>query len=124
MNNDTASILKQIREDKGMSLGEFAEYLGTSKQNLHMYETGKRSPKITIAKQIADRLGITIEQLAGIEPMQPVVSIPEHHIEDQEAVMLVNRFENLSADRRKQLLDYARFLAVSQAAESDQQDKG
>lgn len=116
--NNTAKILRQIREDKGMSLAEFAEFLGTSKQNIHLYETGKRSPKITLAKQIADRLGMTIEELAGIEPPQPAVSIPEELREDHDAVLLVNRFENLSEDRKKLLLDYARFLSVSQSEEN------
>lgn len=38
--------IKLLRQEREMSLTEFAEILGTSKQLLSRYETGKNSPKI------------------------------------------------------------------------------
>ena len=57
--------LRRIRFEKHMTQEEFAELLGTTKQNISRYESGAVSPKITTAKSIADRLGITLAELSG-----------------------------------------------------------
>ena len=62
---DFASTLKKIRLERGMSLEEFATFLGTSKQNISRYENGEVTPKISTAARIARKLGITLAQLNG-----------------------------------------------------------
>ena len=57
--------LRRIRFEKHMTQEEFADLLGTTKQNISRYESGAVSPKITTAKSIADRLGITLAELSG-----------------------------------------------------------
>ena len=57
--------LRRIRFEKHMTQEEFAELLGTSKQNVSRYESGAVSPKISTAKSIADKLGIPLAELAG-----------------------------------------------------------
>ena len=44
---------------------EFAELLGTTKQNISRYESGAVSPKITTAAIMAEQLGITLSELSG-----------------------------------------------------------
>jgi transcriptional regulator with XRE-family HTH domain len=39
--------------------------LGTSKQVLSRYETNQRAPKITLAKEYADKLGISLDYMLG-----------------------------------------------------------
>lgn len=60
-----ASTLKKIRLERGMSLEEFAAFLGTSKQNISRYENGDVTPKISTAAMMAEKLGITLSQLNG-----------------------------------------------------------
>ena len=64
---DFASTIRRIRLERHMTLEEFAEFLGTSKQNLSRYENGDVTPKISTAAMIAKKLGITLAQLNGDE---------------------------------------------------------
>ncbi len=57
--------IKQIRLNKGMSQQEMADFLGTSKQVISRYETSQRTPKITIANEYAQKLGVALNFLLG-----------------------------------------------------------
>lgn len=55
--------LKLLREERGMTLSEFAELLGTSKQVLSRYERGENTPKITTVSHYAKVLNVTLAYL-------------------------------------------------------------
>ena len=57
--------LREIRKEKGLSQEEFAKLLGTSKQVLSRYETQQRAPKITLASEYAEKLGVTLDYMLG-----------------------------------------------------------
>ena len=57
--------LRQIRKEMGLSQEEFAKKLGTSKQVLSRYETNQRAPKITLAREYAEKLGVTLDYMLG-----------------------------------------------------------
>ena len=57
--------LRRIRFERHMTQEEFAELLGTTKQNISRYESGMVSPKITTAQIIADKLGMSLSELNG-----------------------------------------------------------
>ena len=57
--------LRRVRKERGMNQEEFAQLLGTTKQNISRYESGAVSPKITTAQIIADKLGISLSELNG-----------------------------------------------------------
>lgn len=59
--------LKEIRKQKDMSLEEFAQLLGTSKQALSRYELGQVDPKISQVRKYARILGLSIDYLMGDE---------------------------------------------------------
>lgn len=50
--------LKEAREKAGMTIYELAAKVGVSPAAICRYELGKRSPKLPIAKKIADVLKI------------------------------------------------------------------
>lgn len=56
--------LKQIRLERNMSQDDLALLLGTSKQVISRYETGQRSPKVSVVAEYAEKLGVTINRLA------------------------------------------------------------
>ena len=56
--------LKQIRLERNLSQDELAILLGTSKQVISRYETGQRSPKVSVVAEYAEKLGVTINRLA------------------------------------------------------------
>jgi len=57
--------LRRIRFERHMTQEEFAQLLGTSKQNISRYESGAVSPKISTAQAIADKLGVSLTELSG-----------------------------------------------------------
>jgi len=57
--------LRQIRKGMGLSQKEFAKQLGTTKQVLSRYETSQRAPKITVAREYAEKLGVSVDYMLG-----------------------------------------------------------
>ena len=55
--------LKLLREERDMSLSEFAKLLGTSKQVLSRYERGENTPKITTVAHYAKVLNVSLAYL-------------------------------------------------------------
>lgn len=85
--------LRRIRIERHMTQEEFAQLLGTTKQNISRYESGAVSPKITTAQIIADKLGISLSELNGSK--------------DGDAQQA--REELADDPDRKALLDFARY---------------
>ncbi len=63
--------LRKLRLERGMSQEDMAALLGTSKQVISRYETGQRSPKITVASAYAEKLGVPLSDLEGNPPATP-----------------------------------------------------
>lgn len=67
--------LRQIRKERGMTQGEFAELLGTSKQILSRYEREDRSPRIEVVRKYAEALKVSADYLLGDEEAEAVSSM-------------------------------------------------
>lgn len=72
-------ILKQYREEHGYSLRDFSKISGVSNSYLSMLESGRHPrsgrpivPTLTKLNQIAEAMGITIDNLIGIMDDTPV----------------------------------------------------
>lgn len=50
--------LKEAREKSGMTMQELAKAVGVTPAAICRYEQGKRTPTVTIAKRIAEVLGL------------------------------------------------------------------
>ena len=61
--------LRRIRFERHMTQEEFADLLGTTKQNISRYESGAVSPKISTAEVMAEKLGMTLSELNGSEDL-------------------------------------------------------
>lgn len=59
--------LRKYRQQNRMTQEELAEKLGTSKQVISNYEKFYRSPRISMAVKIAEQLGVTLEDILGID---------------------------------------------------------
>jgi transcriptional regulator with XRE-family HTH domain len=64
--------LRQIRKERRMTQGEFAELLGTSKQILSRYEREDRSPRIEVVRKYAEALKVSADYLLGDEEAEAV----------------------------------------------------
>lgn len=61
--------LKNLREDKGFTQQELAANAGISSRMVQIYESGKSSPRASVASKLADALGVTLSTLFGEEEM-------------------------------------------------------
>ncbi|MDO4902506.1 MAG: helix-turn-helix transcriptional regulator [bacterium] len=57
--------LRKLRESKNLSQEQFADKIGVSRQSVSAWESGKSSPEIEKASQIAKFFSISIDQLVG-----------------------------------------------------------
>lgn len=105
-------VLKRSRENLGMSITEFADYVGTSKQNISSYESGKFSPKLDIASKIAKKLGLSLSELCGEASQSEKEVIPSDLKQDADVLALLKTYQSLPEDRRKQLLEYSEALRL------------
>lgn len=63
-----AKQLRQYRESQGWTLQEMADVLHTSKQVLSRYETGQRTPKISVANEFASILQVPLSYFMPSAP--------------------------------------------------------
>jgi transcriptional regulator with XRE-family HTH domain len=89
--------MKAIREKNNWTLEEMAAKLGTTKQALSKYERGERTPKVTLAAQFADKLGVDLRVLVGEEETTMELHDP---VESED----YDRLEALHQDKRLRML--------------------
>ncbi|MCX7710112.1 MAG: helix-turn-helix domain-containing protein [Clostridia bacterium] len=58
-------VLKQLRDERGLSQKDIAEHLGITRQAVAFYELGKREPDYQILRRLADYFGVSIDYLLG-----------------------------------------------------------
>ena len=99
------SKLKQIRLSMGLSQEEFAAKLNTTKQVISRYETEQRTPKITIAQNYADILGIPLNDLIdnNIELNIKSVPVSEDALSNDEK-LLIDLFRQIPSESRPLVL--------------------
>jgi len=68
--------IKEIRRERSLSQEQLAALLGTSKQVISRYETNQRTPKITVAQEYADKLGVSLSFLIDDSFDSDPLSIP------------------------------------------------
>ena len=66
--------IKELRQEKGVSLRELAKYCDVSKSALGMYENGARCPKYETLEAIADFFNVDIQYLMGKSDIKRPIS--------------------------------------------------
>lgn len=59
-------IIKQLRNEKGLSQRQLAERVGIDKSTVALYESGKRLPSLSRLVSLSCALGVTTDFLLGI----------------------------------------------------------
>jgi transcriptional regulator with XRE-family HTH domain len=68
---DTGDVIRARREDLGMTQTELADAIGIDARQIRRYESGEREPGLSLSRLIAEKLHISLAELAG-EPSQRV----------------------------------------------------
>lgn len=100
-----------------MTLEEMASYLETTKQALSRYERCERTPKITIAAKFAEKLGVPLKELVGIDEGEDAAE--SHASRDRpktiEAQTLARGVDKLPQEQREQALNVIRAMFAKYA---------
>ena len=86
-----------------MSQDDFALLLGTSKQVISRYETGQRSPKVSIVAAYAEKLGVSISVLTTGDDQSDAQQAREELADDPDRKALLNLARYGSAQDVKQV---------------------
>ena len=93
-----ASVVKQLRMERGITQEQLASMLKVSRSTIGMYETGNREPDFETCEAIADIFNVDMDYLTGrssVERKSPITpsSIPQGFISmpDMSSVPLVGR---------------------------------
>lgn len=113
--------LKLLREERNMSLAEFANLLGTSKQVLSRYERGENTPKITTVAHYAKVLNVSITYLTNDNVTDRAgatfadkKTTPSDNLKLTEGEeLLLNLFRQIPEDQQKVFLEMGRVYANS-----------
>lgn len=67
--------IMQLRKEKGYTQEQLAEMMGVSAQAVSKWENDVSCPDISILPQLAEKLGVTTDELLGVKPIEPKVVI-------------------------------------------------
>ena len=68
--------VRELRRRRGLTLEELAELSGVSRAMISKVERGEKNPTLVVAAKLAEGLGVTLSQLAGMEERREVVVVP------------------------------------------------
>ena len=64
-----------LRKEKGLTQEQLAEKVGVSAQAVSKWENDVSCPDITLLPLLADLLGVTVDELLGVKPIEPHIII-------------------------------------------------
>ena len=67
--------IAMLRKEKGLTQEQLAEKVGVSAQAVSKWENDISCPDITILPLLGDILGVTVDELLGVKPIEPHVII-------------------------------------------------
>ena len=107
--------LKLLREERDMSLSEFATMLGTSKQVISRYERGENTPKITTVAHYAKVLNVSLAYLMNDNvtdrtgaTLANKTNSPEEPKLTEGEKMLLDLFRLVPEDKQQMVLEMVR----------------
>ena len=97
--NALQSNLKQILKDKGLTQTQLADALGISKGTLSDWLSGRYYPRGKYLNAMCEYLNVTMGEL-----------VSEKRDTTQLDAEIVSLYTTLPDDKKKQVIDFARFL--------------
>ena len=74
-NQTLGKRIAMLRKEKGLTQEQLAEKVGVSAQAVSKWENDVSCPDITLLPLLADILGVTVDELLGVKPIEPHVII-------------------------------------------------
>ena len=74
-NQTLGKRIAMLRKEKGLTQEQLAEKVGVSAQAVSKWENDVSCPDITLLPLLADILGVTVDELLGVKPIEPHIII-------------------------------------------------
>ncbi len=105
----TNERIKELRNQLGYSVDEFAKILGVHRSSVYRYEGDNekeaRDVPISIAILIANKFSVSLDWLAGISDTMYL---------EQSVNKLTEIYKTLTEGNKKELFNYAKYLLTKQ----------
>lgn len=102
---DLSNILKDLRNEKGISQDKLAEDLDTTRSAIGNYETGRRTPNYETLEAIADYYNVDMMYLLGKQTEKRLKSVPNFVPGTAEIIDLYSR---VTPEQREAVLNLLR----------------
>lgn len=76
-------ILKETRQQAGLTQAQLADRIGVAKSTYCNWEQGAREPNVLKLKAIAKALGVTTDYLVGLEDADPLRTAQNRYGKEQ-----------------------------------------
>lgn len=77
--SDFGERLSALRKERGLSQRQLAAAIGTSQRTISYYENEAGYPQMPVVAELARALGVTSDELLGIETSRETVALDDPH---------------------------------------------
>lgn len=124
MPNSTPEIIRNLREDRDLTQGAVAAYLGIAQQTYSSYELGISTIPPQCLVKLASFYGVSTDYLFGLTTFEkPADAMTQIYAKRESVGRILTRILNLSPERRKMLVDYVAFLTFQDKEDSKKRKK-
>lgn len=108
-------ILKQLREEKGITQKELGKYINVSDRVIGYYESNNRFPKDeTILINIAKYFNVSLDYLVGLSIDKKSINSTKTNISDEQFHNLIEDIKKLSPSNKVFLVDIIELLKAKE----------
>lgn len=117
-----AEKLKTLRLEHNMTQQDVATRISVARSTVAGYEKKERQPSLGTLATLADIFGVTVDYLITDKTANECINIDtsKRVLPSDEATMLLARYQKLSPDSRKLLMD---FIQILEKAEQNTQKR-
>ena len=98
-------ILKQLRNERGMTIAKAAETFGVANRTYSSYELEEREPNLSLLIKLADFYGISTDYLLGRTEVREMNRLPKDEPTEEEVKSLENQivesYTQMSVETRR-----------------------
>ncbi|WP_300856031.1 helix-turn-helix domain-containing protein [uncultured Clostridium sp.] len=110
----TAEILKELREERGISQMKMSQMTGISHSTIARWELGQCEPTASGLITLANFFDVSVDDLLCLTSQQGILN--DVRVERPEILEL---YDELTPEQQKNLLNFARGMVVSNALNSE-----
>ncbi|MDE5602196.1 MAG: helix-turn-helix transcriptional regulator [Clostridia bacterium] len=97
-------ILKELRNESGLTQAQFAQAIGTSQKNISRWEIGETEPSVYYLKKIAEFFKISTDYILEIEDDLGNKTFNSVNVFTPEECKILNAYHALSQTNKQMIL--------------------